>query len=613
MACKLEKSIEQGIAWLEDRIEYFNRTESAEIAGKYSRALEKNIASLRALQVKNERLNVAKANMGGAEVAIQPTAEVESTTTEAPTIDYTGYAKELINFIKSKKNVSVKLDIGKATEYLKGGPLATTFSSEGRIVYPDFKGFLANKFAVKNVMNETKETEAQVRDRAEQAMNGFFLQMAKVHEHIHIGAVEFMKANPSDTKTKYVNKLYKQLLEKAKANKELDGIQGGYWKTDVDEFLAVALSNPDMITYLNSVKSGETTLLHKLVGRLMQMVGMVKGSANEVLVDSLLKMVEENVVVGTKSNNRALHIRDAYKARQVDEVKQLAVVADGIEPGALPTKYLSMLDNIVKEIVKPKITNDEFLLFSQSSLESLVPILGQHSAKKNTVTMAELNARSAEEQAQIMLEDYYGKVAFPELEQYSEEFVEAVMADERIQELVAANKNTQAEKLLKLFAETKGLHGLSHELVHAGASSFMDANPKHELTVQMNELYEEALEQAEEIDFHLAAYPNSGYWKTNVDEFLAEALTNPQLVIALQNAKTMKAGRKYSANLFKRVFDIAMKMLGFAKDGSLYSHVLDTYVSMLENQVDTDEGTAKTVDEVSQNIMNQILQNTKDC
>ena len=121
--------------------------------------------------------------------------------------------------------------------------------------------------------------------------------MTKVHEHIHAGSMKFMAENPNDEKTKYVNRLFQRVVDNAeKKGLKILEIQGGYWTDSRDEFLAIALSNPEMMKYLNRLKvkaeDRRVSQFTKLVNKLAQMAGIKVDSEGYALAQIFLDMVE---------------------------------------------------------------------------------------------------------------------------------------------------------------------------------------------------------------------------------------------------------------------------------------------------------------------------------
>ena len=259
---------------------------------------------------------------------------------EAVVNTYAEFATKMIEFVKSKKQVTVEFDRPLAIRILKGDKGAgfaeflDTSLKGGTITYPDFKAVLKNDWAVKNIGKSLGISEAEVKSLIESHLKGSYLQMTKLHEHIHAGAVSFMKTKADDPKTKYVNSLYQKMLKMADSdNPSLNEIQDGYWKKNVDEFLAVALSNVDMMDFLNNMPAtGFVSTLHKLVNTLGKMVGIKQGSENQALLNIFAEMTEATL----------------------DEEPELLRPSSGTQSELFQGIPVGELNDIIKEINKCK-------------------------------------------------------------------------------------------------------------------------------------------------------------------------------------------------------------------------------------------------------------------
>lgn len=153
---------------------------------------------------------------------------------------------------------------------------------------------------------------------------------------------------------------------------------------------------------------------------------------------------------------------------------------------------------------------------------------------------------------------------------------------------VEDNKANVLENVLKVVAGVKGGHAVTHELIHAGALNYMRANPEAEATLRINELYQEALANKDKIQ--RLAYSGdvfSTYWEKNVEEFLAEAMSNPGLMYALSQTKT-DGKKKLSKGMLRELVDTLLDMLGLSpkvKDNIL-EYVMDGFAAIIEAQAD---------------------------
>jgi len=230
----------------------------------------------------------------GAELAPSP----------APTeqFSYTAFAKRFIEFIKSTRPIDVVKDKDLAWQILtkeKDSKVAVAWheylKTGHQITYPDYEALLNDKTALKKLQTTLNLASIdEARSLIEAKQKSLFLAITKVHEHIHAGATRFMQMFPYDEKTKYVHSLFEKTLKLAETDTDLDSIQDGYWKTDVDEFIAVALSNPKLMQKLNEQEAtGFVSQLHKLVHTLAKMVKINMGSESEALFNIFLQMAED--------------------------------------------------------------------------------------------------------------------------------------------------------------------------------------------------------------------------------------------------------------------------------------------------------------------------------
>jgi hypothetical protein len=214
------------------------------------------------------------------------------------------YGAELVKAIKARHNVEVNMNMSYAMLAIEGKEFA---SSKGNtITYPDFDTLIANPGALVNLSKKLDISVDAVVAKANELKSSFHMDMTKVHEHIHIQSVSYMENNPNSEETKYVNRLFTQVQSFAAKNPEhaINNVQKGYWKTNVKEFIAVALSNPEMIQILGKydvvgkqVVKPNNSILGKLVSKLLQMVGVKSDTATGALLTTLMNM--EETVLGS--------------------------------------------------------------------------------------------------------------------------------------------------------------------------------------------------------------------------------------------------------------------------------------------------------------------------
>lgn len=125
-----------------------------------------------------------------------------------------------------------------------------------------------------------------------------------VHELTHVAAVKFMEKVPETEREKAIQNRVKMLFEDAKTRYtsmggDIKDTTKAYWAKNINEFLAEALSNPDTIKLLESMKTGKmgklSTILRVLLDTLAAIVGVKKNKDNVYYytLDSVLAMVED--------------------------------------------------------------------------------------------------------------------------------------------------------------------------------------------------------------------------------------------------------------------------------------------------------------------------------
>ena len=116
-------------------------------------------------------------------------------------------------------------------------------------------------------------------------------------------------------------------------------------------------------------------------------------------------------------------------------------------------------------------------------------------------------------------------------------------------------------------------------MIHVGSSAFIKANPEHMATKKVMALYKEALDDR----VYIKEVTGQTYWMNNVDEFIAEALSNPVMIEYFNNMPTKYSGSRLTY-LFETLVNELLGMLGFTKNDSVYQHVMDGFTAMLEYQ-----------------------------
>jgi hypothetical protein len=255
---------------------------------------------------------------------------------EVSTYSLQDYAKVLLTTIKDKTGVKVTNSTRRAFDIFANPKTFYAWygTAKNTIEFPDFKGLLADKKLIARLAAVRKETLQETQQLVSGEIGTFLEAMTEVHEYIHAGSMKFMAENPNDEKTRYVDRLYQEVTSNAKKeNLKILNIQGGYWTKDRDEFLAVALSNPDMIQYLNrlKVKEGNKRISRftQLVNKLAQMAGIKVDSEGYALAQIFVELADatstaqkEAAVTGPDLQANQMPVGKASMQQIIDNVDE---------------------------------------------------------------------------------------------------------------------------------------------------------------------------------------------------------------------------------------------------------------------------------------------------
>lgn len=248
----------------------------------------------------------------------------------------------------------------------------------------------------------------------------------------------------------------------------------------------------------------------------------------------------------------------------------------------LPREYYNSINRLVKKVIGTKVTTSKYLAFSRATLENLA-VIGGKFAKDRVVLSKRPNQEALEREAKGMLQKWfleespYG-VKYQAME--VAELVEALRNDPEYKAIGSEFTPKVAAEMVAAWGNVNGAHTLAHEIVHAGSKQFMVENPEHEATKRVNELYQEAMANKEEV-LRLMGKGANTYWTTSVDEFIAEGLSNPDLVYALKNLRTEEMGRL--SNLFRDLVAKLLEMVGMGTGSNVYEYLMDGYAAMIES------------------------------
>lgn len=132
-----------------------------------------------------------------------------------------------------------------------------------------------------------------------------------------------------------------------------------------------------------------------------------------------------------------------------------------------------------------------------------------------------------------------------------------------------------------------------HELVHAGTTRFFEQNPGHELTKEMNRLYELAKDRiARAKDYAKskgkAVSGPDAYGMTNMHEFVAEAMTNRNFQRFLAKSESFATEKDNLKNLYDKFMDIIQRVFGIKHEDT--AKLLRNVISRTNEVLDKRQG-----------------------
>lgn len=293
------------------------------------------------------------------------------------------------------------------------------------------------------------------------------------------------------------------------------------------------------------------------------------------------------------ANREGLLEKKAKNKKLVDKVKKDTLSLFMQIPEVTPIvtnkridSYYDGINAVINHVLPTTVRYDELLAFSKVTIEELlgdesVKIIAGETKPNNLVLVT--TGKVSDSDVDVFTEKWY-------LERTKEGRRIAKIQDEDIKydtllnskEFKVFKDKNQAEvaaRLLNAIKDVNGAHTLTHEMIHVGSSAFMKANPEHLATKKVMALYKEALDDR----VYIKEVTGQTYWMNNVDEFIAEALSNPVMIEYFNNMPTKYSGSRLTY-LFETLVNELLGMLGFTKNDSVYQHVMDGFTAMLEYQ-----------------------------
>lgn len=263
----------------------------------------------------------------------------------------------------------------------------------------------------------------------------------------------------------------------------------------------------------------------------------------------------------------------------------------------LNTEYSRLFKETAKEFLTYTINIDDDVLLSnlRKDVDTIVP--GDYDPNTNNIRIVSTAVNELELGLAVMVgvdakavNALYKVVdTMPTIEDQTG-FVEATTAQPEYKKLVNDLMVTKLAEVMKTMDNLDREHVIVHELTHVAAVKFMKKIPEnaHEKAIQnrVHMLFEDAKTRYTAMGGDIKDTVTA-YWAKDVNEFLAEALSNSNTIKLLEGMKTGKMGRL--STVLRVLLDALAAIVGVKKNkDNVYYYTLDSVLAMIENkQADT--------------------------
>lgn len=223
---------------------------------------------------------------------------------------------KLLKYIQD--NVKFEMNYSKqlAYDFFTGESIAGLYDwKENVVTIADFEGLKADKEMMKMLSIEQVNQDDSVKDidTASTQINMIISEInkrnikftTKLHESVHAAVFNYMRSDKGKAYSDEMTKLYEIVKESAKANHDMFTTNKSYWSKDVDEFIAEALSKPELIKDLmkidvegNLITGAKKSMFDKIIDMIVEALGLYKKedklNMHKYLLDSFKTAVEAN-------------------------------------------------------------------------------------------------------------------------------------------------------------------------------------------------------------------------------------------------------------------------------------------------------------------------------
>ncbi len=256
---------------------------------------------------------------------------------------------KLLEYIQD--NVKFEMNYSKqlAYDFFTGEGIAGNYDWKDNVVtIADFDGLRNDKemmkmLSIEQVNQDTgaldiKAASTQINMIIDEVNKRNIDFTTKLHESVHAAVYNYMRSEKGKTYSEEMTRLYEVVKQAAEANPEMFTTNKSYWAKDVDEFLAEALSKPELIKDLmkidvegNLITGAEKSMFEKIIDMVVEALGLStkedKLNMHKYLLDSFKTAVEANKdgkeYISNKAPDKEVELnKKIYKTINEEDIMQ---------------------------------------------------------------------------------------------------------------------------------------------------------------------------------------------------------------------------------------------------------------------------------------------------
>jgi len=233
------------------------------------------------------------------------------------------------------------------------------------------------------------------------------------------------------------------------------------------------------------------------------------------------------------------------------------------------TEFSNGLGNTIRDVTGVTVEEDKNYALKQIRAGLSTYVTGEFDPTTNKITTG--SSVTQEEVIGVIAKEFYDKAV--------EEHGVDVAISQALDGSTAVKAAPEATEVFNTIQDARGTDFLLHELIHAGTVEYMANNPNTREVTRIETIFDYLYNNYKDLGIA------DGYWRTSTDEFIAEALSNPEFIQELMRVTPTKPVGKLTS-MYDVVVMSLLKMLGFkGKElDNLFDILLDSTLKMLENK-----------------------------